>query len=95
MLRKNFQIIFFSSLSSLYLIGCGDIGGSHNDSHLGDIYLEDEKDPERRHKATNEERLWTVSFGGYSASLLSPDYLITAEHCSVKVNKKATSGVLS
>lgn len=92
MLRKKIEIILFSSFSSLFLIGCGEGGESLNKSGLGDIFLEDESNPERRHKATNEERLWTVDSNGCSASLLSPEYLISANHCGLKVGSKFTSG---
>lgn len=88
-LKKAIQAACFS----LFIISCGNlVSDTKNPSKLGDIFLEDEKDPSRRHKATEKERLWTVSLGGCSASLLSPDHLITAHHCGIKVNKKATSG---
>lgn len=95
-MKKELTVKTFSVFGLLffYLTGCGNqsTDGLLTGSRLGDIYLEDEKDPSRRHKATDEERLWTVSLGGCSASLLSSDYLITAHHCGIKVNKKATSG---
>lgn len=60
-------------------------------SFLGDIYKAD-NDPERRHKATAEEILWTVRVPGCTGSMLTPKLVLTAEHCGVSAGDTLISG---
>lgn len=83
-----------ASLSAL-VVSCGQeqLGQDGlRPSGLGDIYKAD-NDPERRHKATGAEILWTVSVkGGCSGSMLTPDIVMTANHCRPRVRDNYTSG---
>ncbi len=56
-----------------------------------DIFSDDE-DGQRRHRATAAERVWTVSLGGCSGSLIAPDLVLTASHCGPQVGSTYTSG---
>lgn len=74
------------------LISCADVAtDAPQSSRLGDIYKAD-NDPERRHKATPEELLWTVNVKGCSGSMLTPTILLTANHCGPSVGSKYRSG---
>jgi V8-like Glu-specific endopeptidase len=71
---------------------CTD-GGSGSDTN--DIFRQDAGDGNgnaRRHKATAAEMLWTVSMGGCTGHLLSPDYMMTAAHCTPAANARYRSG---
>lgn len=75
------------------LSSCGVETGEQGQigSFLGDIYTAD-NDPERRHKATAEEILWTVKIDGCTGSLLTPTLLLTADHCGTGAGDTFTSG---
>lgn len=60
-------------------------------SFLGDIYKAD-NDPARRHKATAEEIVWTVKIPGCTGSMLTPNLILTADHCGVSAGDMFTSG---
>jgi V8-like Glu-specific endopeptidase len=45
-----------------------------------------------RKPASSDEILWTVTMGGCTASMLSPKYLLTANHCTPRVGDTYTSG---
>lgn len=79
--------------SALLLSACGAETGETGQfgSSLGDIYKAD-NDPKRRHKATAEEILWTIKINGCTGSLLTPNLVLTAEHCSIAAGDTFTSG---
>lgn len=92
-LRRKFVI---KNISKLPLVGiaflitsCGQ--ETAKNSQLGDIFSAD-NNPERRHKATKEELLWTVNVGGCSGSIIAPEYLLTADHCRPRPNRSYQSG---
>lgn len=68
--------------------GCGR--PSENGSTLHDIFTQDTG--QRRHKATSEEMLWTISMGGCTGHLLNTQYMMTANHCSPSSGATYTSG---
>lgn len=86
------SILLTAALAAL-LTSCGVETNENGPigSFLGDIYLAD-NDPERRHKATAEEILWTIKMNGCTASMLTPEYVLTADHCSVRLGDKFISG---
>lgn len=73
---------------TLAFAGCGQ--PSENGSTLHDIFTQDTG--QRRHKATNEEMLWTISMNGCTGHLLNTQYMMTANHCSPTVGATYTSG---
>jgi V8-like Glu-specific endopeptidase len=74
--------------------GCGT--GVTGDSRAKDIFTDDaSNDPnggERRHKATSDERLWTISMNGCTGHLIAPDYMMSANHCQPQAGAQYTSG---
>jgi|GEM_PF-3568380 len=63
---------------------------------LSDIYRIDQSNQtagnQRRHAASNEEIVWTVSSKGCSAILLSPQYMLTADHCVNSIGDRLRTG---
>ena len=66
------------------------------DSETKDIFKEDIGDQStgnaRRHPATAEEKLWTINMSGCTGHLISPDYLMSANHCSPRAGARYKSG---
>ncbi len=75
--------------AALFLGACGPVP-SENGSVLHDIFTQDTG--QRRHKATNEEILWTINMGGCTGHLLNTQYMMTANHCSPSAGATYTSG---
>ncbi len=84
-------------VSSLVLVATSFVScaRSHN-SDTKDIFKEDIGDLSngnaRRHPATAEEKLWTISMGGCTGHLISPDYMMSANHCTPRVGARYKSG---
>ncbi|SMF36422.1 trypsin-like serine peptidase [Pseudobacteriovorax antillogorgiicola] len=78
---------------SLLTISCME----SSPSLLNNIYREDQSGlpsgNERRHDADQSELSWTVRNGSCSATLLNPQYLLTAAHCRPAVGELYTSGL--
>lgn len=86
------QILAVAIAMPLTLASCGETTtDAFKGSGLGDIYKAD-NNPERRHKATPEELLWTVNVKGCSGAMLTPTYVLTASHCNPKVGDTYRSG---
>lgn len=90
---KTLNALFLTAGMAAFVTSCGVETGENGvfGSMLGDIYKAD-NDPERRHKATAEEILWTIKMNGCTASMLTPEYLLTADHCHKRVGDKFISG---
>ena len=73
--------------------GCGRPAGS---SSVEDIYTEDQGDVDagssRRHPATVDEIVWTISMSGCTGHLIGPQHMMTANHCSPRVGDRYRSG---
>lgn len=90
---KTWNSLVLTAAAAAFVTSCG-VETTENGpfgSLLGDIYLAD-NDPERRHKATAEEILWTIKMNGCTASVLTPEYILTADHCHKRVGDKFISG---
>jgi len=64
-------------------------------SNTKDIFAADEGEGdgnERRHKARATEIVWTIAMSRCTGHLISPEYMMTANHCNVRVGEKFTSG---
>jgi V8-like Glu-specific endopeptidase len=65
-------------------------------SETDDIFVEDRGDSargnSRRHPADNEQKLWTITMSGCTGHLISPDYMMSAAHCSPKPGARYKSG---
>ncbi len=78
---------------AVVVVSFGQIGCDRLDTNsTGKDIFSDDEDGQRRHKATADERLWTVYLGGCSGSLIAPDLVLTANHCSPQVGSTYTSG---
>jgi V8-like Glu-specific endopeptidase len=71
----------------------GMINGCRADSQneVKDIFREDENS-NRRRQANTDDLLWTIKMNGCTGSLLSPDYMLTANHCGPRAGERYTSG---
>ena len=83
--------------SSLILVAASFVSCARSQgSNTKDIFKEDIGDQSngnaRRHPATAEEKLWTISMSGCTGHLISPDYMMSANHCSPRAGARYKSG---
>jgi V8-like Glu-specific endopeptidase len=69
--------------------GCGT--GVTADSRAKDLFTEDQSST-RRHKATADEAMWAIDMNGCTGHLVSPDYMMSANHCQPRAGVRYTSG---
>ena len=79
----------FAIAGALCAVSLSSCGSESKSSNLSDIYWDD---AETRHAAEPDELVWTIKGSGCTASALSADYILTANHCSPKTGDKYKSG---
>lgn len=88
--RFNFGMVL---LSAALWTSCAQ---EHEESTANDIFQEDRGDSskgnDRRHPATNDEKLWSITMSGCTGHLISPDYMMTANHCKASRGARYKSG---
>lgn len=88
--QTNVGIVF---LSAVLWTSCAR---EQEDSRTNDIFQEDNGDSSqgnsRRHPATNDEKLWSITMSGCTGHLISPDYMMTANHCKASPGARYKSG---
>lgn len=81
----RFQVILVALLAS-----CGS-PPDRDSAETKDIFTAD-ADGKRRRKASAEEMTWTINMNGCTGHLISPDLMMTANHCSPSVGASYKSG---
>lgn len=64
-------------------------------SDTNDVFSQDAASGDgnaRRHRASDDQRLWTIRMNGCTGALIAPELMLTANHCQPRSGERYTSG---